>query len=209
MDTDSASLFIHATRLARRDPDAAIALLRDARSRARALSDAEESAQLGSFLASLLKVAGRREEALEAYLEAEGDNPESFYLKLHLASFLTHVLGRPAEALPRITAALPALAEAPSSFHDGLSVLGSTLLALDRPEEAADAFRRMTTSRVLKPLPAVACDFWLVTELTEKHLLPEECRAYLAAIVRKAEDEGNAGIREHALRVLSKIPDGS
>jgi hypothetical protein len=67
----------------------------------------------------------------------------------------------------------------------------------------------MTASRVLKRLPAVSCDFWLVAELTERHLLPEECHAYLAAIVRKAEVDGDAGIRERALELLSQIQDGS
>ncbi|MDP9120126.1 MAG: hypothetical protein M3O15_01970 [Acidobacteriota bacterium] len=187
----------------------AVELLREELGMARARLDKEEAATIGSFLAPLLGGLGRDEEAISTYLEAEADDPENSYIKLHLASFLTHNLGRPGEALPRITAALPGLAELPSSFHSGQAVLGSTLLALDRLEEAAGAFRRMTTSRVLKRLPAVSCDLRLVSGLTKKHLLPEECRAYLAAIVRKAEDEGDAGIREHALSVLSKFQDGS
>lgn len=170
----------------------------------------EEAAALGGYLAATLVALGRREEALAEYSEAESEDPANAHLKLQFASFLTHVLGRPAEALPKINAALPDLAASqPSSQHAGQAVLGATLLALDRIAEAATAFRKMTSHEVLASLPAVSCDFWLVTNLIGRKLLSEECRGYLAEVLKKADGEGEREVAEKAKTLLLRLSEAN
>jgi predicted Zn-dependent protease len=200
-------LYRQATKLARHDLNGAVALLRAECESLRESGDYEEAGTLSISLAALLSGYNRLDEALAAYKEAEADEPQNPFTKLHLASFLVHSLGQPTEALEKITAALPRLSDLPSSFHAGQAVLGSTMLALDRPGEAVVAFRRMTAPEVLKNQPAVSCDFWLVTELIERRLVPLECRAYLQEIVRKADSDGDKRSRGHAEKLLSKIVD--
>jgi tetratricopeptide (TPR) repeat protein len=189
-------------RLVAGDKDGAIALLRDARSRERSRGRREESAALGGYLAATLAALDRRDEALAEYSAAESEDPANPHLKLQFALFLTHVLGRAAEALPKINAALPDLAAEPSTLHAGQAVLGATLLALDRTAEAATVFRRMSSHKVLASLSAVSCDFWLVTGLIRRNLLPEESRAYLTEVWKKADNEGEQGVAHMAKTLL-------
>ena len=67
----------------------------------------------------------------------------------------------------------------------------------------------MTAHEVLASLPAVSCDFWFVTNLIDRNLLFEECRAYLAEALKKADREGDRGVAEKAKMLLLRLPEAS
>jgi tetratricopeptide (TPR) repeat protein len=158
-------------------------------------TDGEAAAMFLGFLATVLSMAGRSVEALEALERGERYVPTDPRRKINTAEFLIWSLARPEDGLEKLAEAEPFL----QSFGDKTSwhnARGVAALALEREEEAIECMRalaspeRLPTMRTYTSL-AYQVDLALVSRLVDKRLAQAECIAYLevAEAIGSGSDE--------------------
>jgi tetratricopeptide (TPR) repeat protein len=183
--------------------DDAVTLLKGARDKARTAGKRNDAAQLGGLLASCLMASGRDDDALNAHIEAENDDPSDPFLKLASANFLMNVMNRPAEALARLEPALPRLRQLPSVAHALHALIGTIYLALNRRDDAVAEFRTMSQTKSIDGLTVAGLDLNLVEALIGRNEVLDECRRYLGVVEQRAEDEHDSAMAERARRLLA------
>lgn len=189
----------------------ACAVLRNTRQLSLENGNENMAAFYSNILGSFLSIAGKSEEALEAYRAAIGHEPENPHWKLTLAEHLLAVRGVPEEALQITSEALTTIHMSnASAYHAAHSLLGLAHLELEQTEDAWGSFLEATAPGVVEPLAASGCDLRLVARLIETRGVGSLAtyRSYLQIVHRKATEEGNEAVVKAVTELLEKYFGG-
>lgn len=179
--------------------------LREAYVEARQTMDIPTSGYISNLLAASLIASGRDEEALEAFRQAQQDDPSNAFLRLRIATLLLQNLKRPDEALDEIMPIAGELLGMNETRHASLGVLGACYASLGRIEDARNCFREMLQPQILTKMSSNSYDFYLVEALVARGEMPEECRSYLDLVGEKAARCEDEMTRKRVQALLRKL----
>src|ERR1043166_2911194 len=170
--------------------------------RERRLSDA---ASFNAMLGSFRSIVGDEEAALTALEQAEKLEPANLHRRLSTARHLFARMHRAEEAARTINEVLQDERLDSVARHEGLALLGRLALHDARTGEATTLLSRACEAARAADLDAMLWDRDLAREMVDHQYAADAVRTYLAALIERAEVEGDEMTREEVLRIRDRL----